>query len=142
MSNARFNIQQGKRIGVCVQDFEAHGRNRGIADEIQQRGQLLGFKIAIASLTAVNQTLNATTWVQTLTFPDGSTANGYNTVEWNGTTSGAIQASPGSFGVGVGTDGKLTGSTCYVKPPGPQGPMLVFYDNRNRWNFTLPNWAG
>jgi hypothetical protein len=142
MSNARFTPQQAKRIGFCVQDFEAHGRNRGIADDFQRREGVPGFKLAIASLTAVNQTINATTWVQTLTFPDGSTANGYNTVEWNGTNSGAIQGSPGAFGINVATTGQLTGTSCYVKPPGPQGPMLVFYDNRNRWNFTLPNWAG
>ncbi len=96
-----------------------------------------------ARITSVTATTTATTWVYSATFPDGSTSSAYNGMEWNGTTNSIIVGSPGSLGISVGTDGSVTGTSCFVKPIGATGwvPFVFDVDNAH-WTFALPNYAG
>ncbi len=142
MSIARFTPTQGKRIGYAIQDFEAHGRNRGIQDDSRPHTRAVA-SFDLARITAVTSSFNSTTWVYQFTFQSNATASGYNSFEWNGTNPSMLQGSPGSLGVAVGTDGSVTGTSCFVKPIGTTGWFPVAWDAINaRWIFALPNSAG
>lgn len=76
-------------------------------------------------------------WVYQASFVSGGSANAYNSKE-------PLNGSPGSLGVTVGTDGSVTGTSCFVKPVGVDPRPRVFtWDTVNsRWSFTDSNSAG
>ncbi len=99
--------------------------------------------VSYGRITSVLSTTNATTWIYQVTFPGGGTASAYNGMEWNGTNSSMIQGSPGSLGVGVGTNGSVTGTSCFIKPIGVTGQVPFVFDSAaSQWTFALPNSAG
>ncbi len=91
-------------------------------------------------ITSVASTTNATTWIYAATLIDGQTASAYNGMEWNGTNPSMIQGSPGSLGIAVGTDGSVTGTTCFIRPIGATGWVPFTWDaTSSHWTFALPN---
>ncbi len=94
-------------------------------------------------ITSVLSTINATTWLYEVTFPSGATENAFNGMEWNGTISSMIQGNPGSLGIAVGSDGSVTGTSCFIKPIGVTGQVPFIYNaDTTQWTFALPNSAG
>ncbi len=100
-------------------------------------------QFTLGRLIGVLSTTNATTWVQNANLISGATVSAYNGMEWNGTNPSMIQGSPGSLGIAVGTDGSVTGTSCFVKPPGITGWIPFVLDTINsRWTFCIANSAG
>ncbi len=60
MSIARFTPTQGKRIGYAIQDFEAHGRNRGILDDAGRPRTLANNSTSSSNITVSEHNISGT----------------------------------------------------------------------------------
>ncbi len=131
--NAKFTVPQGQRIGAAVQKFEATGRNSGVQDDVRFRN-LTGVIWSLAKITGHSGTFGA--WIWALAIIDGSTANGYNSLDWNGTSPGMLVGSPGSQGINVGATGQVNSGTCLIQPFATTGGYMAVYVVDDRWTFT------
>ncbi len=97
----------------------------------------------LGRLIGVASTINATTWVYNANLISGATVNAYNGMEWFGTVPSMIQTSNYSLGVVVGTNGGVTGTSCFAKPLGVTGWIPFVLDTvNNRWTFGVSNAGG
>ena len=69
------------------------------------------------------------------TLPNGTVINLYNGFE-------PVNGSPGTLGVTVGTDGNVTGTSCYVQPIGAASVLVIWNPANHAWFFSAPNSAG
>ncbi len=114
-------------MGNMMWVFEPITNTSGTASVLQKLGSITGY-------TGVGPV----EWnPYQVTFQDSTTANAYNTKE-------PVDGSPGSLGLAVGTDGSVTGSSCFVVPIGndPKPRVFTFDSANSRWIFTDQNSAG